>query len=345
MGVPRRPGNGTARARLRRALRLGVGVPVAASGSLFVLGMALPHLATWGAPPGLEGTPPDPTATIRLIAHRGGVVGDGRPEGSLAALGEAITRGYAGVEIDVRETRDAFPVVHHDASLWGAYGDACDAHGLRTCHEGDLACAWQARLRGQRRCAIGDLTLSEVREVTASSAAPRVVPLETFVRRATRAGMEVMLDFKENLSSRAIDRIAASLTRHAQHRRVYLIGASRTKWELARRGWGHFGAPSPLMPLAATAVGVPPRELFLFQNALSLTPGQVAHATRMGIEVVPTLNWHHLDGHDLGSRDEAIAHAHGTLHRLVRLGVRTFQVDSDLVAPWLDGDSPSASAP
>jgi glycerophosphoryl diester phosphodiesterase len=320
-------------------------MPVAASGSLFLVGLAMPFLATWGIPPGLDGEPAATTATVRLIAHRGGVVGEGRPEGSLAALEEAITRGYAGVEIDVRETRDAVPVVHHDASLVRGYGDACDNHGLRACPEGDLTCRWAAWLRGERRCAIGDLTLHELQKVTASPTAPTVEPLETYVRRAAGAGMDLMLDFKEDLSNRAVARVAESLTRHAQHQRVYLIGANRTKRALARRGWGHFGAPPALLPLAATAVGVPPQELFLFQNALNVGPREVAYAQRIRMEVVPTLNWHHLDARKLGSRDEAIAHAHRIMHRLVRLGVRTFQVDADLVPPSLMATATGTSPP
>lgn len=49
-----------------------------------------------------------------LIAHRGGVVSETAPENSLAALDEAISRGYYMVEIDMRLTKDSVLITQHD---------------------------------------------------------------------------------------------------------------------------------------------------------------------------------------------------------------------------------------
>jgi len=49
-----------------------------------------------------------------LIAHRGGVVSEDAPENSLAALQEAIDRGYYMVEIDMRLTKDSVLITQHD---------------------------------------------------------------------------------------------------------------------------------------------------------------------------------------------------------------------------------------
>ena len=55
---------------------------------------------------------------FRLIAHRGGVVDSGvNPENSIAALDEAIKRGYTGVEIDVRESKDGVLFLYHNPTF------------------------------------------------------------------------------------------------------------------------------------------------------------------------------------------------------------------------------------
>ena len=57
-----------------------------------------------------------------LIAHRGGVVGPGVPECSLAAIRLAAEQVYDMVELDVQQTADGVPVVFHDESLYTACG-------------------------------------------------------------------------------------------------------------------------------------------------------------------------------------------------------------------------------
>jgi len=53
-----------------------------------------------------------------LIAHRGGVVDSGKnPENSIAALDEAISRGYTGAEIDVRQSKDGKLFLYHNRSF------------------------------------------------------------------------------------------------------------------------------------------------------------------------------------------------------------------------------------
>ena len=67
----------------------------------------------------------------RPVAHRG-LHGDGGPENSLAAFEAAADAGYP-VELDVRLTADAVPVVYHDESLQRLCGqDAAVAETDRT---------------------------------------------------------------------------------------------------------------------------------------------------------------------------------------------------------------------
>ena len=53
-----------------------------------------------------------------LIAHRGGVIDRGEfQENSIAALDEAIRRGYAGVEIDICQSKDGKVFLYHDRTF------------------------------------------------------------------------------------------------------------------------------------------------------------------------------------------------------------------------------------
>ena len=61
---------------------------------------------------------------IRMIAHRGGVVSDAVIENNVTAIEEAVRRGYWMVEVDVRQSLDNVPIVHHDADFKRYYGDA-----------------------------------------------------------------------------------------------------------------------------------------------------------------------------------------------------------------------------
>jgi glycerophosphoryl diester phosphodiesterase len=55
---------------------------------------------------------------FHLIAHRGGVVDSGKnPENSMAALDEAIKRGYTGAEIDIRQSKDGKLFLYHNRSF------------------------------------------------------------------------------------------------------------------------------------------------------------------------------------------------------------------------------------
>jgi hypothetical protein len=53
----------------------------------------------------------------KLIAHRGGIVDEFKPENSAAALTAARNVGYWMVEVDIRRSKDGEPVLYHDAKL------------------------------------------------------------------------------------------------------------------------------------------------------------------------------------------------------------------------------------
>lgn len=64
----------------------------------------------------------NPFSPYSLIAHRGGVVGEKAPENSMAALQQAIDRGYYMVEIDMRLTKDSVLITQHDPHFRSYFG-------------------------------------------------------------------------------------------------------------------------------------------------------------------------------------------------------------------------------
>lgn len=66
-----------------------------------------------------------------LLAHRGGVTENGLyPENSLAALDAAIERGYSGVEIDVRQSKDGKLFLYHNRTFEHDYDSKAKAGDL-----------------------------------------------------------------------------------------------------------------------------------------------------------------------------------------------------------------------
>lgn len=78
-----------------------------------LLAVLLPLLLSVAAPLASQAR----EAGLLVIAHRGGVVDDARPEDSVPALEAAIRRGYTHVEVDLRATKDGHAVCLHDRSL------------------------------------------------------------------------------------------------------------------------------------------------------------------------------------------------------------------------------------
>ncbi|WP_436415010.1 glycerophosphodiester phosphodiesterase [Petrimonas sp.] len=60
--------------------------------------------------------------SIKLIAHRGGVVEAGSPENSREALLKAAEKGYWAVELDTRMTKDSVLITHHDRNFNRYFG-------------------------------------------------------------------------------------------------------------------------------------------------------------------------------------------------------------------------------
>lgn len=314
-------------------------VSALAAAGVVASGLLLPHLLLWSPLP-LEWRRVPAEGDLTVFAHRGGVVLPGAGENSLAALRAAIARGYDGVEVDVRETADGALIAQHDAGFERTHGAACGRAGFLVCRGGDYdGCATEARRRGVRRCHVTDMTLLDVSRLAQVGGGEEVPTLAEYLEVAGGAGLEVMLDFKQTLTPGAVRRLERLLEAHLPEGPVYLIGKTDTKLALVRRnGYGRFGVPRSVHPVAYIVGKLAARgEAFVFQNGVTTRGEDLAYASVLGVEIIPTLNWHHLGGGASDAeRERLIAAAHRELERLYGLGVRKFQIDSDFDGVFFD---------
>lgn len=231
---------------------------------------------------------------VRLIAHRGGVAGPGSPENSRASIQGATGRGYWMIEVDVWRTRDGHPVLHHDATFERYYGDPrrpgeMDWAGIRALRTAD----GQAPIDFEQMCAL---------------AAGR---------------LRVMLDIKGGAHPEDFyARIERSLARHNLLRTAYTLGADRMK----PRFWGKLRMSVNREGLrAAAARGEPVHEhYFLFELGSVLDEEAVRLCRELRVTPVAAINTFR---YEMAKVDHWRG-AEADIGRLLKLGVRHFQIDS-----------------
>ena len=229
---------------------------------------------------------------IGLIAHRGGVVDDGRIENNLPAIEEAIRRGYTMLEVDIRESKDGHLVVHHDADFLRFYGD---------------------------RRKVAEMTWDEMKQLSSTPRNLRPLDFEEFAR-ACRGKIQLMLDTKgpdhpqeffvemeRILTENAL--LASALVIGTDQSQAYLTGKAKTS--VNRKDLD-----------AAIAAGEDVAgRYFLFEHG-DMTNETVALAQQHGVLIVPSVNVFHYPEKEHMQRAEA------DIRRLRALGIRNFQIDS-----------------
>lgn len=228
-----------------------------------------------------------------LVAHRGGVVEEGLPENSLAALEAAITRGYTHAEVDVNCTKDGVPICLHDQAL--------------------------RRVAGDRRL-IADVTLAELREVVSVDLVP---DFETVCARAEgRIGLMLDIkDFPKAVHDTACKSMLDSLGRHGLLDGMLVIGKrilDPAALAQARVNWS-----GELDNLAGTPDSTRKKAAyFYFRHPKDLTPEAVAKAREQGLPVIASVNLLHYKKYEAGVRGRK------DIQRMLELGVDGLQIDS-----------------
>lgn len=230
---------------------------------------------------------------VKIIAHRGGVVGDEYAENSPAALQAAIDRGYWMIEVDIRESKDGRLVVQHDPDFERFFGDK--------------------RL-------LGDMTWAEIRKLRATPGDSR--PLEFHELAALcRGKLELMLDTKPPEHPEAFfQSMEASLRENGLLDGAFVIGTEQS------RAWFHgkarVGVERDELKKAVAAGEDVAKLYFLFEHGRDLDEETVRYAQKLGVPVVPSINIFHYADTDHMKAAEA------DTRRMHDLGVEYFQIDS-----------------
>jgi glycerophosphoryl diester phosphodiesterase len=236
-----------------------------------------------------------PPENLLKMAHRGGVVTPGMPEGSLASVHAALERGYEMLELDIRESADGEPVVHHDAEFRRSCGDERLVRALTV-----------AEMRGLRLGGTDESppTLTEVLELC---------------RR--RAGL--MLEFKdERYSDGCLDRVRRLIQEGGFARATVTISNNARPQVAEALGdlmW--FRIRLHRLPEWLDADSPPPRR-FAFELPRDLSPEAITRFHAAGVPIVAAVNTFRYRGQD------HLQSARADIERLKRDGVDGFQFDS-----------------
>ncbi len=234
---------------------------------------------------------------LKLIAHRGGVVDERLPENSSGALHEAIRRGYWMVEVDIRASRDARLVVHHDANFERFYNDP------RTVAETD----W-----------------SQIRRLRSTPGGYRPLLFEEFAALC-RGKMRLMMDTKDaRLPAAMLNSMEASLRKNDLLDSALFIGSEQSR----KRFRGLAPISANRQELRAAMARGEAKDYFLFEHGRTLDAEGLALAARAGVPAVVSINIFHYAG-----LDHMVA-AKADVERLRALGMTYFQIDS-VYDPWL----------
>lgn len=231
--------------------------------------------------------------TKKIIAHRGGVVGDEYAENSPAALEAAIKRGYWMIEVDIRESKDGHLVVQHDPDFKRFFGDP--------------------RL-------VEDMTWEEISKLRAKPGNSR--PLEFHELAAMcRGKLELMLDTKPPEHPEAFfQSMEASLRENGLLEGAFVIGTEQSqRWF---EGKARIGVDSETLKKASAAGEDVKSRYFLFEHGRDLNAGKVRQAQELGVPVVPSINIFHYADTDHMKAAEA------DTRRMIELGVEYYQIDS-----------------
>lgn len=243
------------------------------------------------------------TGSPKLIAHRGGVVGDKYAENSPASVEAAIERGYYMLEVDLRESADGRIVLHHDPDFQDFYD-----------HPGLLA----------------EMNWDEISQLRATPGDSR--PLEfAELTRLCKGRIQLMLDTKPPEHSAAFfESVETALRDAGLLKHAMVIGTEQS------RRWFHgkarIGINSEYLEQAATAGEDVAARYFLFEHGRDLDESTVRRAQELGVLVVPSINKFHYD--DL---PDHMAAAEKDVKRLRAQGVEYFQIDSPYDR-WLIGE-------
>lgn len=246
----------------------------------------------------LDLTNPKATRAYRpiLIAHRGGVVTAQSPECSQAAIRKAAEAGYHLVELDIRPTKDHYPVVFHDRNL----SPATDTAGQ-----------------------VSDLNLEQLLAIRYRNVNEQISTLDAAMQLCKSLGMGVMLDVKDASSPTMLERVAEIVRKHnMENSTITLNGDPKIAGPLSTVSLVHLRSRDEIPRHRLSTAERPLAGYFWFGLPKDLPEAQVAQWQRDGALVIPAINTFRY------SPEQHEEQATIDIRHLRELGVDGFQIDS-----------------
>lgn len=232
-------------------------------------------------------------AELRLIAHRGGVVDAQHAENSLAALEEAVRKGYWMVEVDVQRSRDGELFVQHDDNFMRVYGV---------------------------RKNVADLNWDEVRKLRSRIGGEPPCSLAEYAEKC-RGRIRVMLDSRETGTQGGFfEKMEEILRVNDLLEDALFIGSGDMKTHF--KGKARIGTDRDGLKRAVDGGEDVSALYFLFEHGNELDDAIVKYAQSVQVPVIPTVN----DFHYLMKRRASTPQS--DIKRLREAGVISFQIDS-----------------
>lgn len=228
--------------------------------------------------------------SIRLIAHRGGVVDERSPENSLPALQKAIDQGYWMVEIDLRITADSVLITQHDRNF-KRYFDV-DSQ-------------------------VTSMNWSSIQKLR-SNAGTRVLQFEEVLQHC-KDKMKVMIDNKiQGFDEAVFQRVLTLLDKYKLRESALMIGTDESTEFF--RGKVKLSCTRKQLEEYQQRPDFNSSHYYLFSSQISKE--DVTWAEKQGIMVVGVLN--HRNPNSAEAKDKMKVQA----ATLLSSGVTTFQLDS-----------------
>lgn len=233
--------------------------------------------------------------TVRLIAHRGGIVDEAHAENSPRSVDAAIERGFWMIEVDIRRSRDGQAIVQHDATFDRFYNVPR---------------------------AVDQMTWSEIEALRSTPGGTRPMRFEELCERCA-GRIRLMLDIKGTDYPEAFYRdVIDSLRRHSLLETTYSLSGGPIP-SLTR------GVVARAVDRRALAEAVAAREpvastCYLFELGSVLDENALRLCREHNVTPVAALNTFRYER----AKVDHLKGAEADAQRLRALGVRHFQIDS-----------------
>lgn len=234
--------------------------------------------------------------SVRLIAHRGGVVDSTYTENGLPALQKAIDENYAMIETDVRVTKDGVLIANHDPNFDRYYGV---------------------------KSKVTDMDWAEIQKLESKLDGNIPLKLEKVFQICQKNKLNVMLDNKiEGLDVPLFNKLIALLDQYDLRENALMIGTD----ESTEFFTGKIKLSCTIKQLEENKnrKDYNPKNYFLFERPSRLSTEDIRWANQNNIMAVAAINKYHYK-----NTPDMYAEAKKDCKKMKFFGVRYFQIDSE----------------